>query len=89
MIGAVSDIEFKTEEITLSRNDRIILYSDGLIDFHLSDRTHYTEEDLINEFNSIKDLDLHSSINHIIDKIELLQNHHLMDDITLLGLEYL
>ncbi len=89
MIGAVNNIEYKTEEFTLSKSDRIILYSDGLIDFPIIGKTHYTCEDLINEFNSIKHLHLQSSVEHIMDKIELLQNNRLMDDITLLGLEYL
>jgi serine phosphatase RsbU (regulator of sigma subunit) len=89
MIGAVGDIKFQTKEFSLDKNDELLLYSDGLIDFPLKNDTNFSETDLLDELNMNQNLSLEEILKRIIANSEKYQNYNIADDITLLGLRYI
>lgn len=87
-VGMLPDMDYDEFEVPLNKGDRLILYSDGIIECVNSENKQFSVERLIDLLNQHRNLSEHE----LIQKIEqaLLQwkgNNDFEDDVTLLTLQ--
>lgn len=87
-VGMLPDIDYDEFEVSLNKGDRLILYSDGIIECMNSENKQFSVERFIDLLNRYSNLPEHE----LIQKTEqaLLQwkgNNDFEDDVTLLAIE--
>jgi len=85
-----NNLEFTNQELNLSKNDTIYLFTDGYADQNDKNRKRFGTERLINNIDLIKNYDLkeqHKILNQQL--IEWQNNEEQRDDITILGLQFI
>ncbi len=89
MIGVFDELPFVNEgELELERGAIIFNYTDGIIEFDGEEEQSISEEELMDFLQEHKEQDLKSIHKVLINKMEVLRNHHeATDDITILSLK--
>ncbi len=86
-LGLLRDTTFEMEQVQLSRGDKIIAYSDGLTEAENSERERF-ESKLNGSLKTIAKLNALETRDRLMDDILKFKNEPLLDDVTLLVLEY-
>jgi sigma-B regulation protein RsbU (phosphoserine phosphatase) len=90
IIGMGGAIPFEEEQKILKEKDKIILYTDGVVEFQNKNGEFYGEERFYSLLENIKD----EAIGNILNKVMASINNFgegiidYQDDITLVGIEY-
>lgn len=92
VLAAMEDLEFKSEEITLSSNDTLFLYTDGVTEALNEKAELYGEERLKDALNNIANKK--ASTEEILEKVRksvqiFVGEAEQSDDITMIGIRYL
>jgi sigma-B regulation protein RsbU (phosphoserine phosphatase) len=89
-IGIFPDAQFTEVNVSLSRGDRIYLYSDGIIECRDRTGVEYSEERLISDLRERRGERLEDSLSSISENLLVwLNGRPFDDDISLLGIEIL
>jgi len=89
-IGLLENSEYKEDEFYLSSGDKIILYSDGIIECENLKKDFYSKDRFINFFTNSKDLNLKKTISSLEKElISWRGGNKFDDDLSLLAIEIL
>ena len=89
MIGLNGALPFEEEEIALDPGDRIILYTDGVIEYEKTDLNFYGEERFQMTIKKSAGLSIDALVDAIMDDLMTFgEGAPPRDDITLLAIEY-
>ena len=89
VIGAMSGVKYKDEEITLNKGDKIFLYTDGVPEATDKNNRLFTLNKMLNALNDAKEFDVKSIIGAVRKKVdEFVGDAPQFDDITMLCVEY-
>ena len=88
VLGVRSGYEYQAESITLAKNDRLFLYSDGVTEAQTKDCKFFGEERLLKILNQ-KKLPLSETLEYVHKNIQqFAKNAPQFDDITMLIVEF-
>jgi sigma-B regulation protein RsbU (phosphoserine phosphatase) len=88
-LGVLDDFIFRSEKLELKKGDKLILYTDGVIDAYDEEETAYGEEKFIHLLNHCINLPIERIIkNSFTDINDFVGNAPQSDDITLLGITF-
>jgi sigma-B regulation protein RsbU (phosphoserine phosphatase) len=89
IIGMGGVMAFEEEQKMLKERDKIILYTDGVVEFQNKDGEFYGEEHFYSLLEKFKDETIDTILNEIIASINKFGGGiEFQDDITLVGIEY-
>ncbi len=87
-IGIVDEAGYTEHIIQLESGDRMMLYSDGIIEERNAEGEMFGKDRLVNAFGNARDLPLSESVQQVIDQVKTwCQPGRTTDDLTLLALE--
>ncbi len=87
-IGAFEDVQFNTESVQLEEGDRILLYTDGIVETRNKSGEFY-EDNLINFVKENSDIEPKDFVDKLIDDVEEFgEGKPLHDDRTVLYVEF-
>ena len=78
MIGIISNARFSSSQMNVVPGDKIILFTDGLVETGKSSKVWAAETDLAGKFKDLKDLDLRNIPQEVFSK--LVKDKSLQDD---------
>lgn len=85
-LGLFEDTEYQTKDIVLEKGDRLIVYTDGLLELTRSGKDMSGINTFLDIIDNAKDNSLENSLNSIMDRAsEIRGNEPLRDDIILFG----
>lgn len=85
IIGFVQEVDYKTDAVKIKSGDRIVLYTDGIIEMRNKNRDLFGMERFKNVLESINSLDANESVKIITDEVHnFRQDEKADDDMTLL-----
>lgn len=89
IIGLDGIIPFDEEQKTLQRGDKVILYTDGIVEYQNDGGTFFGEERFYSLLNSLR----HESVENLLDGVvesinDFGKGKEFRDDITLVAIEY-
>lgn len=87
-LGIIPDVEYTTQEIFLNKNDRVILYTDGVSEAINGNDEEFGEGELKQILSRNSDKDSDKLANIIINNVRNFEEGNKFDDITLLILEH-
>lgn len=88
-LGVVEDFNYKSKTIQLNKGDKLLLYTDGVIEAFNRDEEAYGEERFVNLLNETLDQPIKLIIEKILDDVHnFAGGASQSDDITLLGLTF-
>jgi phosphoserine phosphatase RsbU/P len=88
-LGVLDDFSFQSKQIKLNNGDKLLLYTDGVIDAFDLEETLYGEEQFANFLNHCLDLPVETIIKKSFIEInDFVGAAPQSDDITLLGITY-
>ena len=83
--GAIFSKTIKSEHIQLYRGDRVVMYTDGIIEAMSGNRDEYSDRRLYNFIKNNNDLDSHEFVHKLLEDVEAHQGSSVQhDDITVL-----
>lgn len=89
VIGAMSGIKYRDEQITLNKGDKIFLYTDGVPEATDNNNRLFTLNKMLDALNAAKSLDVKSIIGAVRKNVdEFVGEAPQFDDITMLCVEY-
>lgn len=89
-LGVMEDINYAHDQVTLSPNDMLLLYTDGVTEAENAAGNMYSDEKLVTDLEKYRNLAANELINTIRSDItRFAANHPQSDDITLLAARYL
>ena len=89
VIGAMSDAKYTDAEITLSKGDKLFLYTDGVPEATNKDKRLFTIDNMLGALNGVKDETPENIIGGVRKKVdEFVGDAPQFDDITMLCFEY-
>lgn len=90
LLGKIEPVEFETKEIQLEAGEKIVLYTDGVVEAVGEDGEMYDEE-LYEQFLEGRDKDSSQKIvqSTMVEVLQFVGKADQSDDITVLGLRYL
>lgn len=89
VLAGLDNVKYKANEITLNKNDRIFLYTDGVTEATSIDNELYGEERLKEFLNTNKELNVVDLLDNLKQDIDKFANgREQFDDITMLGLDF-
>jgi phosphoserine phosphatase RsbU/P len=89
IIGMGDVMPFEEDQKKLNKKDKIILYTDGVVEFQNKDGDFYGEERFYSLLETLKNESIDSILNEIISSINKFgEGIEFQDDITLVGIEY-
>jgi len=86
LLGVYKDVTITTKEIKLSRNDRLFIYTDGLVEFEVNDRKDLQFNLLSRAILKTKNMNLDPAVDTIIKDITA-ANKSIDDDIAMIAIE--
>ncbi len=87
-IGFVDEVNYNEYELKVNKGDRIIIYSDGVIEVKDKNNNDFGTERLIMALDETKNLELKSNIENVVKKIsEWNGKPYFDDDVSILGVE--
>lgn len=90
VLGAMEDIQYKANTITLANGDSILLYTDGITEAFSCDDNIYSEQRLEKLLLSIHNKPLKEIVDCIVEDVnKFSQGVSQADDLTLLAVKYL
>jgi serine phosphatase RsbU (regulator of sigma subunit) len=86
LIGLFENLDVHEVEVPIKPQDRILLYTDGLIDGFTSDHKEmYGEDRLIDSLLSHKNQDIEKTADSILnDSVDWIGSSNLTDDLTMI-----
>ena len=88
VIGVRSNYDYKVEKITLQKNERLFLYTDGVTEAQTKESKFFGEERLLKTLNQ-KELPLEKTLEHVYKSIQkFIKDAPQFDDITMLIVEF-
>ena len=88
-LGVLDDFSFRSGKLELKKGDKLILYTDGVIDAYNQEETVYGEEKFINFLNHSFNLPVEALIKtSFVDINDFVGDAPQSDDITLLGITF-
>lgn len=81
-----SDLEYEEERLSLNSGDRVVVYSDGIIEAVGKGR-EFGNEGLLNTLEKSRSLDLDAGLQSVVDAVKLLTDGVHQDDVSLLGFQ--
>jgi sigma-B regulation protein RsbU (phosphoserine phosphatase) len=89
IIGLGGVIPFKEEEKVLSKGDKLIFYTDGVVDFQNQHGESYGEERFLALLRSLEDQPLELILDGVCESLTAFGHQaRVQDDVTLLGMEF-
>lgn len=89
-LGLIAKAEYPAGELPLAGIERLLLFTDGLLEAENSDGEPFLESRLMEAAASCKAATLDGLLEHIIGRVlDFASNHHFDDDVCLLGVEVL
>lgn len=89
IIGLGTEIPFQEGEVVLEPGDRVLLYTDGLIENADAAGEFFGEKRLMRKLAALRREPLHMICRKILESVEVFNGAgHLEDDVTLVGMEY-
>jgi sigma-B regulation protein RsbU (phosphoserine phosphatase) len=89
VLGAMEDIPYKSNTITLSPGDTLLLYTDGVTEAFSAEEELYSEERLEKLLESNYSKPIKEIVNSIVEDVKVYSTGvPQADDITLLSLKY-
>lgn len=87
-IGVVPEPDFRERTIRMNRGDRILLYSDGLVDAADAADTPFGVERFLDQCTHIKSVPLQNAVPDIVERLRAWSGKQsFQDDVSLLGFE--
>lgn len=88
-IGLYDDYDFEEKECTLSKNDRLFLYTDGITEAENWDQELYSEEKLLKSLSSVKNSEPIEIVMSVAKDVVIHVNDYLQsDDLTMMCIIY-
>jgi sigma-B regulation protein RsbU (phosphoserine phosphatase) len=88
-LGVIDDFNFKSKKIQLKKGDKLLLYTDGVVEAFDEELTAYGEEKFTNFLNDNLNLPVETLIKKsFTDVCDFVDGAPQSDDITVLGLTY-
>ncbi len=90
-IGASNDSQYGTERIKLFKNDKIVLYTDGITEARSSDGDFFGEDRLIECIKNSNDTDINDQVNIIMKAVDNYQDNNsnnTKDDMTIMIIQF-
>jgi phosphoserine phosphatase RsbU/P len=89
IIGLEGIMPFREEELELRRGDKIIFYTDGVLEHRNEQGEFYGKQRLHGILKELKDLPVDALLTELLDSVMEFGNHmKLRDDVSLLGIEF-
>lgn len=88
IVGLGSGLPFEEEEKSLGPGDRIILYTDGLLEHHNLDGEMYGEQRLKAAVRRLSDFSIESLLENLMNEVLAFGRQAPRDDISLLGITH-
>ena len=89
VIGMLENGDFRDHEVTLAPGDRLLLYSDGLIEERNQHDEEFGLKRLLESLDETRDLVLSAALNDLIGELGRFRGMgQSLDDITMVGLDY-
>jgi sigma-B regulation protein RsbU (phosphoserine phosphatase) len=86
-VGILPDAQFDEGQVSLSRGDRLLLYTDGAIEVTDAQQEEFGEERLRLNFTKLYDAPVEETLDHLADMIQnWCPDGKLQDDVTLLSI---
>ena len=83
-----TEIFFKEEQVQIYPGDKVILYTDGLVEYYDENDEFYGNRQFYETLMAIKEKPVNDIVNHVIKSLKAFGNNaKTADDITLLGFE--
>ncbi len=88
-VGVVAEAEYEESSVTLQSDDRLYVYSDGLVEESCSSRGQFGESGLKNAILETRDLPLKESVETIVQRVhDWSGSDVLTDDASLIAVEF-
>ncbi|MEI6054480.1 MAG: SpoIIE family protein phosphatase [Lentisphaerota bacterium] len=88
-LGVIEDIQYKSDKLTLHKNDIFCLYTDGITEAMSKDDVQFTDEKLLEIFEEYKDKTVVNIADNILSSVAFhASTAEQSDDITILVLKY-
>jgi len=89
IIGMNNIVPFEEEQITLQKGDKVILYTDGIIEYQNNDGEYFGEDRLSSILNRSRKENVEALLDGILHSIvDFGKGREFQDDITLIAIEY-
>lgn len=89
ILGVLEDAIYRTERIVLDPGDRILLYTDGVIEAMNREKAFYCEKRLMSAVEKGKSASVEALIREVLQSVkEFTEGEALSDDITLLAVQF-
>lgn len=86
-VGVFKDSVFEEKEVFLEKGDRILFYTDGVIEAKNEHRQEFGEAQLRKVYRECKDMEIDRTIQHIRDKVMDFSHDNIEDDIAMVIIE--
>ncbi|NMB65174.1 MAG: SpoIIE family protein phosphatase [Spirochaetes bacterium] len=86
LLGIYRDIQITNNTIRLSKNDRLFIFTDGLVEMDINNKKDLRFDIIAEAAIKTKDMELHEAVQTLLDMVTS-QNKTIDDDIALIALE--
>ena len=88
-LGTLDDIDFSVEEVTLNHGDRLLFYTDGVIDARNPEGQRFQQRGLEKLYRETRDKPVIEVLEHVVNGLwDFMDGRRADDDVTLMTAEY-